>query len=212
MSAANPRKYLDIVAHYEACLERHGDSHRGVDWPNPADADTRYRVMLEVIRSPRADRISLLDLGCGAAHLYEYLCRHRIEGIDYQGMDLSQHFIRLCQEKHPEVVFTCGDVLAPDQAIPACDYVIMNGVFTEKQTLSFEEMLEYFRSMLRRVFSSTRVGVAFNVMSKQVDWEREDLFHLPLDTLAFFLTRELSRHFIIRNDYGLYEYTTYLYK
>ncbi len=29
--------------------------------------------------------------------------------------------------------------------------------------------------------------------------------------LVNFLTRELSRHFIIRNDYGLYEYTTYLY-
>ena len=47
---------------------------------------------------------------------------------------------------------------------------------------------------------------------KQVDWEKDFLFHLPLDTLAFFLTKELTRNFIIRNDYGLYEYTVYLYK
>ena len=48
-------------------------------------------------------------------------------------------------------------------------------------------------------------------MSKQVDWERDDLFHLPLDLLADYLTRNLSRHFVIRNDYGLYEYTVYVY-
>ncbi len=55
-------------------------------------------------------------------------------------------------------------------------------------------------------------GVAFNVMSKDVDWEREDLFHLPLNVLSNFLTKEVTRDFIIRYDYGLYEYTTYLYK
>ncbi len=50
------------------------------------------------------------------------------------------------------------------------------------------------------------------MMSKDVDWEREDLFHLPLNVLSNFLTKEVTRDFIIRYDYGLYEYTTYLYK
>ena len=40
---------------------------------------------------------------------------------------------------------------------------------------------------------------------------RDDLFHLPLDLLAEFLDTLLSRHFVIRNDYGLYEYTVYVY-
>ena len=44
--------YHTIIDHYEACLARHGDSHLGVDWPNAADAETRYRVMLDVIRQP----------------------------------------------------------------------------------------------------------------------------------------------------------------
>lgn len=54
--------------------------------------------------------------------------------------------------------------------------------------------------------------MAFNVMSKNVDWEREDLFHMPLDELSAFLTSSISRNFIIRNDYGLYEYTVYVYR
>ena len=45
----NSKGYLSIVAHYERCLEKHGDTYLGVDWPNREDADTRYEVMLEVI-------------------------------------------------------------------------------------------------------------------------------------------------------------------
>jgi hypothetical protein len=88
----------------------------------------------------------------------------------------------------------------------------MNGIFTEKREMEFDEMFEYFKNMLRVVFPKVRRGLAFNVMSKHVEWERDDLFHMPIDTLVSFLTMELSRNFIIRNDYGLYEYTVYLYK
>ncbi len=38
--------YTSIVQHYESCLAKFGDTHRGVDWPNEADADIRFRVML----------------------------------------------------------------------------------------------------------------------------------------------------------------------
>jgi SAM-dependent methyltransferase len=205
------KPYLEIVAHYEGCLERHGDTHLGVDWPKPQDVETRYRVMLEVLR-PGDRPAALLDFGCGAGHLYEYIVRQSRRDIAYHGLDISPKFIDLCRHKHPSVPFTCADVLDPTVSVPAADYVVMNGVFTEKRGLTFDAMLAYFQAVLRKVFTAARVGVAFNVISKQVDWERDDLFHLPLDTMAWFVTRELSRNFVVRNDYGLYEYTTYLYK
>jgi len=55
-------------------------------------------------------------------------------------------------------------------------------------------------------------GMAFNVMSKCVDWERDDLFHLSMDDLGLFLKNNLSSEFSFRFDYGLYEYTAYVYK
>jgi hypothetical protein len=72
-------------------------------------------------------------------------------------------------------------------------------------------MLTYFKQLVKRVFAQAEIGIAFNVMSKHVDWERDDLFYLPFDQLAAFLRSEISRNFIFRNDYGLYEYTTYVY-
>jgi len=206
------RKYLSIVAHYEACLEQHGDTHLGVDWPKKEDADARYGIMLEVIK-PHPDRdISLLDFGCGASHLYEYIVKRNMRHITYAGLDLSEKFIQLSKSKFPENNYYCLDILDQSSQLPSFDYVVMNGVFTEKRELSSDEMLAYFMRMLKAIFDKTNIGMAFNVMSKQVDWEREDLFHLSLDTLAHFLTRELTRNFVIRNDYGLYEYTAYVFK
>ena len=204
------KTYLSIVAHYESCLEQFGDTHLGVDWPKADDVPKRYHVMLEVIK-PGQERISLLDFGCGAAHLNEYIVEKGLKNIEYAGLDLSEKFVRLAQSKFPQNSFYCMDLLDDDSALPSFDYIVLNGVFTEKLELPFDEMLAYFKQLLTRVFAHAKIGIAFNVMSKHVDWERPELFHLPFDTLAEFLKKELSRHFVFRNDYGLYEYTTYVY-
>lgn len=206
-------KYRAIVKHYEECLARHGDTHLGVDWPNAQDAKKRYSVMLGVIRrKDESEPISLLDFGCGASHLYEYLHAHQQINFHYTGLDVSTTFCDLSRNKYPKNDYLCIDVLAEPERLGEYDYVVMNGVFTEKRELDFDEMFEYFKQVLRVVFSKTRRGIAFNVMSKAVEWERNDLFHVPADLLITFLVSELSRHFVIRNDYGLYEYTVYVYK
>jgi SAM-dependent methyltransferase len=154
----------------------------------------------------------LLDFGCGASHLYEYLRREGIEGIEYSGLDLSESFVRLSRSKFPDRPYYCVDILDDDVTLPRFDYAVMSGVFTEKRELAWEEMLGYFKRVLSKVFALVDHGLAFNVMSKHVDWEREDLFHLPFDVLADFLTKEVSRNFVLRGDYGLYEYTAYVYR
>jgi SAM-dependent methyltransferase len=209
---APAKKYIEIVEHYESCLKKHGDTHLGVDWPKAEDAETRYRVMLGVIRGAGASVATLLDFGCGASHLYEYIIAKHVQGIDYTGLDLSPKFVELCRKKFPQNNYICADILETPEAVPCFDYIVINGVFTEKRGLTFEEMLGYFESTVRVLFAKAERGIAFNVMSKHVDWERNDLFHLPFDTLAQFLRRDVSRHFVIRNDYGLYEYTTYVYR
>jgi SAM-dependent methyltransferase len=205
--------YHELIDHYEACLEKHGDTHRGVDWPNEADALKRYRVMLELVATPRpGNRTTLLDFGCGAGHLLDYLRATHSEAIEYLGLDASPKFVALCQQKFPGVDFFLQDILADDTPLPAVDYAVLNGVLTEKRGLSQEKMLDYAAKLLERVFASVRVGMAFNVMSWHVDWRRNDLFHVPFDTMAELVRERLSPHYRFRADYGLYEYTTYVYR
>ena len=209
------KKYLDtIVKHYEDCLDKHGDTHLGVDWPKAEDVNKRYKVMLDIIRfaNDSTVKVSLLDFGCGAAHLLQYILDSGIDNVNYSGLDVSEKFVALSKEKFPRTSFYCVDILDDNVDLPHFDYVVMNGVFTEKRELSFEDMWAYFCKMLTKVFTIADKGIAFNVMSKAVEWERSDLFHMPADLLIEFLTKNLTRNFIIRNDYGLYEFTTYIYK
>jgi SAM-dependent methyltransferase len=207
------KKYKEIIKHYENCLDKHGDTHLGVDWPNEEDVFKRYKVMMELItRKKDTDQLTLLDFGCGTAHLQDYIYKNSFSNLIYSGLDISEKFVAVCKGKYPKTSFYCGDVLNPNFELPAFDYIIMNGVFTEKRELSFEEMWEYFTQLINKVFSLCNKGVAFNVMSTQVDWERDDLFHVSLDKLANFLCLNVTRDFVIRNDYGLYEYTVYIYK
>jgi len=204
------KKYLKIVEHYESCLKKYGDNHLGVDWPKEEDTQLRYKIMLDIL--PRDEDCSLLDFGCGTAHLYEFINKNGYQNIRYIGLDLSNDFINVCKKKYPHNNFLCVDILETPNLIDKYDFIILNGVFTEKQELTFDEMFEYFKKVIKILYDKTNRGIAFNVMTKHVDWEREDLFHLPFDLLVSFLKQEVTRNFIIRNDYGLYEYSVYLLK
>lgn len=209
--------YIELVQHYENCFKAYGDNSKGVDWPNQKDAEIRYQVMLDILKFDQIhksdrSRISILDFGCGLGHLYEYILKNKLD-VEYTGLDLSPIFVEQCRKKYPDKNFIVLDLLQSEaQLTQNYDYITLNGVFTEKREMSYEEMLNYFKNLILKVYAVCDKGIAFNIMSKDVDWERDDLFHLPLNTLSSFLVKELTRDFIIRNDYGLYEYTVYLYK
>ncbi len=206
--------YEVLARHYESCFLEHGDSHKGVDWPDLEDAKKRYTVMLGLMNQYLGNDVvvKLLDIGCGSGHLLEYIRGSNLYNIMYTGQDISRIFIQHCNEKFPGINFIDGDILSNDFKFPDFDFAIMNGVFTEKRELSFESMVQFFERMIFKIYVNSRKGIAFNVMSKNVDWERDDLFHLSLDKLTQFLTKKVSRNYVIRNDYGLYEYTVYVYK
>ena len=196
----------------EVDLEKYGDTFRGAGYTkSKADADSCYSVMLDLIRH-KNEQITLLDFGCGLAHFYEYISNRQVNNIRYTGVDLSNKYLSAARSKHPNVEFCNLDVREDDSLLPNYDYIVMNGLFNYKGQYSQDEMMEYWLSMITVAFKHCNYGIAFNVMSKIVDWERDDLFHLPFDVLASHVSKNLSRNFVIRHDYGMYEYTTYVYK
>lgn len=200
-----------IKNYYQQAFDQYGDTPKGLAWQNKESMDLRFEVMLNLIKE---DSVSLLDFGCGTGKLLDYLLQNRNLNISkYYGVDVNQKVIDYCNNLYPNQpsrIFLCKNILIDE--LPICDYTIVNGVFTVKDKLSWQEMWNYFTLVIKKLFDKTNKGIAFNLMSKHVDWEREDLFHVPLDTLANFLTKELTRNYVIRNDYKLYEFTTYVYK
>ena len=160
-------EFTRIVEFCEACLDRHGDSYLGVGWTKrQADADTRYRVMLDIVREPVGTPLTLLDFGCGASHLYEYICQQGLgHHLTYSGLDVSPRFLELSRRKFPAVAYLELDVLQPRAEWPTYDYIVLNGIFNVQADLSFDAMWSYARSLLRTVFDHARKGIAFNAMS-----------------------------------------------
>lgn len=214
---AAERPYLTLKAHYESCFKTHGDTHKGMDWPNAEDAIKRFDIMLDIIDSSDISRASVLDIGCGSGHLLEYMLASKQIPERYCGIDISEVMINQAIMKHPDTNFQCLDLLdqVPEDIltqIGSTDYVIMNGIFCEKRDMTQSQMDAFLEAMLKRAFALCRKGMAFNVMSAHVDWQREDLYHLPYDRMAQIIMGIAGRRHSIRADYGLYEYTVYAYR
>jgi SAM-dependent methyltransferase len=201
-----------ISAACEEDLLKYGDTFRGVGYTkSDSEAQQRYALMLGVVRETEGE-VSLLDFGCGLGHMQDHIERHSRYGhISYSGLDISSLYLDAAKARHPGSAFIMMDVLESDEGLPEYDYVVLNGVFNYRGPIEQERMLEYWQHLTSVVYRHCRRGMAFNAMSTIVDWQRDDLFHLPFDTMARFIAT-LSRHFIVRHDYGAYEYTTYVYR
>ena len=184
--------------------------------PNPMDLATRYAVLLSAIDFDQysVDRpLKLLDVGCGLGLLLDYLTANSLIGlVDYIGVDLDEAILQEAQARWPGHHFRVRDVQEEPYESGAFDYCIICGIFTCKIGNNYDVAVASAQSILKAVWPSVKVGLAFNSMSKHVDWERDDLFHWPLDDIMKFCKCDLGRHVSFYLDYGLWEMSTLIRK
>lgn len=203
-----------LLSYYDGCLNAMGDTARGAGWPNEPDRLKRFDVMLDLISNPHLPA-RICDLGCGTGELYRRITDKGFTMLDYIGIDASAKAIAYARRKFPDVPFLVKDVRSSnqtDRSVLASDYVVANGLFTVKASLSDDEMWIFLTSTIDAIWPFLTRGLAFNVMSAMVDWKRDDLFHVEMDRLAAYLFRLAGRRVQFRADYGLFEYTAYVYK
>jgi SAM-dependent methyltransferase len=201
---------------YGRALLSHGATPQGVLWPNGRDLAVRFETLLGMLGVPRSgttDRIRLLDLGCGPGLLLDFLAANDLlSQVDYTGVDALAEAIEMARSRWPDQRFERRDVR--DAPFPAgtFDVCMICGIFTGRFALSHDEMETMARETLTAVWPSVSTGLAFNAMSAHVDWQRDDLFHWPLDTIMAFCKQSLSRHVAFRLDYGLWETAVHVRK
>ena len=148
--------------------------------------------------------------GCG----YGALLAHAIsEDIDlrYTGIDVAANMIEWAAANLPTGLFIHGDVLDVELHEPF-DYVVCNGILTQKLEVSGLEMDAFASRMIRRLFSLCTIGVAFNVMTTKVNHFSNNLYYRnPVELFAWCLS-EITPHVKLDHAYPLYEYTVYLYR
>ena len=197
----------DVVNHYESQLRQHGPTARGMNWKDEASQSLRFRILCDICD---LNGLSVHEVGAGAGHLYDYLQTEDIQA-NYSGSDLSGEMVRAAKQRHPVVCFDRRDILLESES-PSYDVVVCSGLFFVRLDHSDADWQEFVYDMIRRMYDSCRVGIAFNLMTDQVDFRTDNLYYSDPGQTLDFCRRELSRFVTVRHDYPLYEYPTYVYR
>jgi SAM-dependent methyltransferase len=200
-----------LQTYYAKCFSEHGPNPRGVDWHDGQSLALHYDKMLALIEGHEtSSRVSLLDIGCGFGGLLDH-AKSKSVVLEYTGIDIVQAMVEHGQNRHPDATFATGSVFDFNPERPF-DYVVCNGVLTEKLDVSIRAFDEFARRMIRRMFELCARGIAFNLMTTHVNFTAPNLFYKnPLETIAF-CTAELSPKFRIDHSYPHFDYTVYVYR
>lgn len=208
-------KHLLIASHYEKCLKFGDTPHSKVDWPNLEELNLRYKAMFEIIdpKIMQQKRIRIGDFGCGLSGFYGFLKTIGVNHcIDYVGIDVVKEYLDISKNEYPNNEYLFWDIVSHDYELGLVDYFIVNGVFTQKLSLSEDEMYEFLYEVLKKLAEKVEIGIAINFMSPFVDYKKNGAFHVPFDRIGNFITSALGRKFKIRHDFLPYEYAVYIYR
>lgn len=200
----------ELGRHYSERFAAHGPNSQGVDWgADPSKMFMRYEKMLDVVRSPATMKPSLLDVGCGYGGLLTFATEQGID-LDYTGIDIAGNMIQWANENALGGRFIVGDVMEHDFGTDF-DYVVCNGILTQKLDVPGLEMDRFASRLIHRLFSLARGGTAFNVMTTKVNHFANNLYYRnPAELLAWCMS-EITSHIRLDHSYPLYEFTVYLY-
>ncbi len=198
-----------VVAYYDNCLVREGDSARGVDWKSRDAQQLAFRVIKSMgIR----EKHSVLDVGCGLAHFYDFLVAEGFSGA-YAGVDISPKIIGAAKERLPHVPLLVADILKEPsgQLDRQYDFVVGSGILTTKVDTPSTEFETFIEALIKRMFELSRIGVIFNMLTSHVDYEVERLYYA--DPARYFsFARTLTRFISLKHDAPFYLFTMALYK
>ncbi len=182
-----------LVHHYRQLLARHGDDARAVQYADAETQQARFAV-LAAVGDPLT---SVLDVGCGLAHLCDWLRAQGWRGR-YLGVDQVPEFVeranaRLADDPLAEVRLGTATGPLPD----GCDFVLLSGVFNN----AMADNEGFMRATLRAMWAAAAKGIAFNAMSTHVDWRDPELWYAdPAEVLAF-CKAGLGGHPVLIHDY-----------
>ncbi len=196
-----------IVKFYEDSLREHGDTAEGMHWKDKSSQALRFAMLTQFKFSPGC---TLLDVGCGMGHLYEFLEKKKqAQYLTYYGIDITKKMAHGAKKKYPHLSFGAHDIFALNYM--EFDFIVCSGAFNTLLGHDRTEWANHCKKTIARMFEICKVGIAFNMLSSYNDFEEPDYYYVdPMEYFA--LAKTMSRSVTLRHDYPLFEWTMYIYK
>lgn len=210
-----------LLSHYDGKLSQFGDSAEAMDWRDENEQNLRFRSFIRSIapqvfsplNRPELPAPTLLDVGCGTGHFFEYLKALNLTSvIEYSGTDINQEMIKLARDKFPGVPFETADFLKKPGS-RQYDHLISNGILTLKTPEVTEAAFWSFaQELMDQMWKLCRQSIALNFITKHVEWEVPTLFHIAPERVLSFAKSRYTSNVAILHDYNLYEFIVVIKK
>ena len=159
--------------------------------------------ILQVLKENNIYKGLVVDLGCGSGIVAQKLVD---QGYDVFGIDYSQDFIAMCNERVPHGTFVCGSFFEIE--IPSCAAVIsigecLNYLFDEKAD---EQSLASLEQLFHRVYDALTLNglFIFDMLEPNIDNPRNYCKVIEREDWAMFYkvkedqhTNILTRHMLL---------------
>lgn len=211
-TTAKPGNLDQIAKTYSDRLARYGATANGVFWRNAEGQWLRFEKLIGVIDPCDSDGgITINDLGCGYGALFEVLW-HRgfMQHSCYVGYDICRDMLHEARLRvtHPRAQFINSAV-----ATMEADYSLVSGTFNMKLDADDKDWAHYVEASLIDLWSKTRKGLAFNMLSRSRRLLRQgDLYYADWRRYEAFCLGALSPNVTVLRDYPLAEWTIYVHR
>lgn len=198
----------EIIKYYEDTLKEHGDTPQGVHWNDKEGQKLRFFILSQLKFSAGC---SILDVGCGMAHFYDFLVERNKDGhyINYSGIDISKKMAHGSKKKHPHLTFGTHDIFVIDYT--TYDFVVCSGMFNTLLSNNPSDWKEHCAETIIKMFELCKIGIAFNMLSSYESCKHEEFYYgKPEEWFSF--AKKITKAVTLRHDYPLNDFTIFMYK
>jgi SAM-dependent methyltransferase len=161
---------------YRARLLTRGASPEGVFWRSEATQIARFQTLLSMATKTAPDRsLSVADIGCGYGAMLDFIkanpgfCHMR-----YQGTDINQEMIDVCQRRFPDEKHLFIRASKPKEMV---DFCLFSGTFNLTHSTDPELWTDYIFDCLTRCMKYCRFGMAFNLLCSSKTSIKQQLYY-----------------------------------
>lgn len=152
--------------------------------------------------------LSILDVGCGRADLFNFISEFYGQTAVYYGIDHNPLMSQLAKDRYDVDIQTNAFESAE---LPVCDWVVASGLFTQRRCNDENEDLQKLFKDVHLMYDTAKAAVSFNLLSPINNTLHEGFFYTH-PGLIMDMMIEKYRYVSVRHNYSKDVYTVTIYK
>jgi hypothetical protein len=194
---------------YQNRFKEYGATPNGVYWNNK---ETQYQRFERLVANfdLSSSCPSIHDVGSGVCDFHSYLNSKKINH-EYSGTEIVQEMIDHSLSEYPDIELFNRDIVL-DNISNKYDYVFLSGTLNLLNGQEEEVWKEYCYALIKKMYSISRKGIAFNCLTTYSTFADPSLNYLDPKDIFDFCQTNLSRFVILDHGYPFFEFTVTVYR